>query len=409
MKNSTEKLKMKGGIRKRGERSYSVCISLGKDPTTGKYKYVYETVTGTREEAKKRRAALLHQIANGTFITPSKTSLEEYLERWLKEYARATLAPRTAEGYELIVRRHLVPALGRITLTGLKPEHIQRYQSEKLSAGRADGKGGLSRRTVRHHHMVLHTALEHAVKMGLLSRNTADAVSPPSCSRHEWHCLDESELNRLLGAAKTSPYYVFFYQALFTGMRRSELLGLRWRDVDLVLCEAHVSRSLHQLRTREIVIRPPKSKQGLRTVDLPLSAALLLQDYKDKQAAQRAVKGTQFNPDDLIFSNVEGKPFLPNTVTHAWVKLVRRAGFKGVRLHDCRHSHASIMLKSGTHPKVVQERLGHASIQVTIDTYSHVAPGIQKAAAENFDRLVSPKHADTCENESRGRPLLTNY
>jgi len=257
--------------------------------------------------------------------------------------------------------------------------------------------------------MTIHAALGHAVKMELLSRNVADGVSPPSCSRHEWHCLDETELNRLLAAAKTSPYYVFFYQALFTGMRRSELLGLRWRDVDLVLCEAHVSRSLHQLQTGEIVIRPPKSKQGLRTVDLPLSATLLLQDYKDKQTAQRATEGTQLSKDDLIFSDVEGKPLLPNTVTHAWVKLVRRAGLKGVRLHDCRHSHASIMLKQGTHPKVVQERLGHASIQVTIDIYSHVAPGIQKAAAENFDKLVSPKQADICEDECGGTPLLTNY
>jgi len=409
MKNAADKSKMRGGIRKRGEKSYLVCISLGKDPSTGKYKYLNQTVRGTLQEAKAHRAKLIHEIAGGTFVTPSKLTLGEYLERWLKEYARANLAPRTAEGYELIIRRHLIPALGRIKLSALKPEHVQRYIAEKLSSGRADGKGGLSRRTVRHHYMALHTALRHAVKLGLLSRNAADGVSPPSCSRHEWHCFDESELNRLLEAAKTSPYYVFFYQALFTGMRRSELLGLRWRDVDLVLCEAHVSRSLHQLRTGEIVIRPPKSKQGFRTVDLPLSAALLLQDYKDKQAVQRVVKGTRLSEDDLIFSNVEGKPLLPNTVTHAWVKLVRRAGLKGVRLHDCRHSHASIMLKQGTHPKVVQERLGHASIQVTIDIYSHVAPGIQKAAAENFDKLVSPKHADTCENECSDTPLLTNY
>jgi integrase len=136
-------------------------------------------------------------------------------------------------------------------------------------------------------------------------------------------------------------------------MWRNELLALRWRDVDLVLCEAHVSRSLHQLQTGEIVIRPPKSKQGLRTVDLPLSAALLLQDYKDKQAAQRTMLGIQFNENDLIFSDLEGKALLPNTVTHAWIKLVRRTGLKGVRLNDARHTYASLMLKQGVHPKIV--------------------------------------------------------
>ena len=390
---------MRGHIEKRGKNSYSIVVSLGKDATTGKYKYQWVSVKGTKKDAEKRLSELIYQLDNGTFIKPSKVTLAEYLERWLREYAWANLAPRTAEGYELIVRRHLIPALGKITLTGLRPEHIQRYQSEKLSCGRADGKGALSPRTVRHHYMALHTALKEAIKLGLLSRNVADAVSPPPCSRHEWQYFDEFDFNTFIEAAKASPYYVLFYLALFTGMRRSELLALRWRDVDLVLCEAHVSRSLHQLRTREIVIRPPKSKQGLRTVDLPLSAALLLQDYKDKQAAQRAMLGIQLNENDLIFSDLEGKAFLPNTVTHAWIKLVRRAGLRGVRLHDARHTHASLMLKQGVHPKIVQERLGHASIQITLDTYSHVAPGLQKAAAESFDSLVAPKHNDIYENE----------
>ena len=348
---------MRGHITKRAKNSYSIAISLGKDSTTGKYKYQWVSVKGTKKDAEKRLSELIHQLDSGTFIKPSKITLAEYLERWLREYAWANLAPRTAEGYELIVRRHLMPALGNITLTGLK----------------------------------------EAVKLGLLNRNVADAVSPPSCSRYEWQYFNEFDFNTFLETAKKSPYYVLFYLALFTGMRRSEILALRWRDVDLVLCEAHVSRSLHQLQTGEIVIRSPKSKQGLRTVDLPLSTALLLQEYKDKHTAQRATLGIQLNENDLIFSDIEGKPLLPNTVTHAWIKLVRRTGLKGVRLHDARHTHASLMLKQGIHPKIVQERLGHASIQMTLDTYSHMAREIQKAAAESFDSLVSPKSNGTYE------------
>jgi len=381
---------MRGHIKKRGKGSYSVVVSLGRDPTTEKYKYLWVSVKGTKKDAEKRLAELLNQVDKGTLTRPSKTTLSEYLETWLRECVWAELAPKTAEGYELIVRRHLIPALGRITLTGLRPEHIQRYQSEKLSCGRADGKGGLSPRTVRHHYMALHAALGRAVKMGLLSRNVADAVSPPRFQRHQWQSLSEFGVNTILEAARKTPYYVLFYQALFTGMRRSELLALRWCDVDLLLGRVHVTRSLHQLRTGKIVIRSPKSERSRRMVSLPPSAVVLFQEEKEKQQGERAIVGLEFKEEDLVFMDLEGKALRPDTVTHAWAKLVRRLGLNGIRLHDARHTHASLMLKQGVHPKIVQERLGHASIQLTLDTYSHVVPGLQEAAAAGFDKIISP-------------------
>jgi len=387
---------MRGHIEKRGKNSYSLAISMGRDANTGKYKYQWVTVKGTKKEAEKRLSEVLNQIDNGTFMKPGKTTLAEYLDRWLKDYAWPNLAPRTAEGYEHIIHHHLIPALGNIALTQLKPEHLQRYYSEKLSNGRCDGKGGLNLRTVRHHHMALHTALEHAVKWGLLSRNVADAVNPPTCQRPQWQTLSEDGISTFLQAAKKTPYYALFYLALFTGMRRSELLALRWCDVDLLLCQAYVTRALHHLRTGETVIRAPKSAKGRRMVALSPSAALLLQEHQNKQEAQRAMLGIPIKEDDFIFSDLQGKPLLPNTVTHAWIKLVRRTGLKGIRLHDARHTHASLMLKQGVHPKIVQERLGHASIQITLDTYSHVAPGLQEAAAAGFDKMVLPRH----ENEA---------
>jgi integrase len=380
---------MRGHIEKRGKDSYSIAVSLGRDPVSSKYKYLWVSVKGTKREAEKRLSELLSQIDKGNFVRPSKTTLAEYLETWLREYVWAELAPRTAEGYELIVRRHLIPALGRITLTGLRPEHIQRYQSEKLSSGRADGNGGLSPRTVRHHHMALHAALGRAVKMGLLSRNVADAVSTPRYQRHQWQSLSELGVTSVLEAAKKTQYYVLFYQALFTGMRRSELLALRWCDVDLLLGRVHVTRSLHQLRTGETVIRSPKSERSRRVVSLPPSATLLFQEEREKQRREQAALGLDLKDDDLVFRDLAGKPLRPDTVTHAWVKLVRRIGLKGIRLHDARHTHASLMLKQGVHPKIVQERLGHASIQLTLDTYSHVVPGLQEAAAAGFDKIIS--------------------
>lgn len=252
-------------------------------------------------------------------------------------------------------------------------------------------KGALSRTTVSHHHTCLHRALKMALEWGLISRNPADAITPPRPQRSEMRTMNEDELHTFLGAAKATPYYALFYRALFTGMRRSELLALRWCDVDLLSCQAYVTRSLHHLRNGEIVLRTPKSAKGRRMVSLSPSAALLLQEHKNKQAAQRAMLGVSLKDDDLVFSNPEGKPLLPDTVSHAWVKIVKRAGLEGVRLHDARHSHASLMLKQGVHPKVVQERLGHATISTTLDLYSHVAPGLQEAAAAGFDKMVLPR------------------
>jgi integrase len=237
--------------------------------------------------------------------------------------------------------------------------------------------------------MALHAALERAVKMGLVVRNAADAVSAPRFERHEWQSLSEFGVSSVLEAAKDTPYYVLFYQALFTGMRRSELLALRWCDVDLVLGRVQVTRSLHQLKGGEIVIRSPKSERSRRAVSLPPSAVVVFQEEREKQRKERAAVGLGLKDDDLIFRDLEGRPLRPDTVTHAWTKLVRRIGLRGIRLHDCRHTHASLMLKQGVHPKIVQERLGHASIGLTLDTYSHVVPGLQEAAAAGFDKIIA--------------------
>ena len=384
---------MRGHIKSRYKGTYSIVLNLGRDPSTGKRKQQWISVKGTKKEAERKLSDILHQLDTGTFMKPGKTTVGDFLERWLGEYVWPNLSPRTAEGYENIMRRHLVPALGSIPLTQLKPEHLQRYYSEKLS-------GGLSAQTVRHHHTALHKALQTAVEWGMLSRNVADAVRAPRAQRPEMHTLNEDDIQTLLEAAKPTPYYPFFYMALFTGMRRSELLALRWSDVDLLLCQVHITRTLHHLQNGEIVFGAPKTDKGRRMVSLTPSTALVLRAHREKQEATRLMLGGTLQDDDLIFSDFSGKPFLPNAVTHAWIKLVRRNGLKGIRLHDCRHTHASLLLKAGVHPKIVQERLGHASIQITLDTYSHVAPGLQEAAAARFDALVTPRQKAEAKNEA---------
>jgi len=383
---------LRGHIEKRGKNSYSIAVSLGKDATTGKYKYQWVRVKGTKKDAEKRLSELLYQLDNGTFMKPGKATLAEFLERWLKDYAWPNLAPRTAEGYESIIRRHIIPSLGNIVLTQLRPEHLQVYYTDKLNNGRCDGSTGLSAQTVRHHHTALHKALETAVQWGLLARNPANAVKLPSAQRPAMQTWNEDEVITFLEAARSTPYYALFHLALFTGMRRSEMLALRWADIDLFTGQIYVSRSLHVLKGGEVVIRQPKSAKGRRMIALPPSVSLVLREYKDKQESILIQAGTALKEDDFVFSDLEGKPLLPNSVTHAWTKLVRKTGLKYIRLHDARHSHASLLLKQGVHPKIVQERLGHSSVQVTLDTYSHVAPGLQEAAATRFDEAFAVRY-----------------
>ncbi|XUX00155.1 MAG: tyrosine-type recombinase/integrase [Dehalogenimonas sp.] len=380
---------MRGHIVKRYPDSYTIVIELGKDPITGKRKQQWVSIKGTKKAAEIKLSELLHQLDTGNYLKPGKTTLKDFLEKWLDEYARPNLAPRTVEGYESIVHQHLIPKLGKLPLTQLKPEHIQRYYAECLTGGRCANHNGLNPLTVRHHHMVLHRSLNIAMKWGLINGNPADAIDPPHFQRAEIRIMGESDILKFLEAAKSTPYYSLFYLALFTGMRRSELLALRWNDIDLLLGQISVNRSLCRLHDKTIIFRAPKSAKGRRTIALSPSAIFMLREHRKAQEMLSQISGTEFNESKLVFSSPSGDPLLPDTVSQAWRKLASRLDLAGVRLHDARHSHASLLLKQGVHPKVVQERLGHATIQTTLDVYSHVSPGMQEAAALRFDQAFT--------------------
>ena len=372
---------MRGHITKRGKSSYTIVLEMDKDPATRKRNQQWISVKGNKKDAEKRLSEMLHQIDTGSFMRPGKTTVAEFLEQWLKD-CRSRLSPRGFERYSGIVTGHLIPDLGSIALTQLRPEHIQKHET-------AMQESGLSARTARYHHSVIHSALKTAVEWGLLARNPADAVKPPKIRRVDMQTWDEGEMRRFLEAAKGSTYYELFFLALYTGMRRSELLALRWQDIDLDLGQVSVSRTLHHLKDGRYVYTEPKSAKSRRTIALSPSAILLLKDYRQHQALKRAELGGVQKDADLVFCHLlDGSPLRPNSITRAWQTAARGAGVKVIRLHDARHTHASIMLKQGIHPKIVQERLGHSTIQMTLDTYSHVAPGLQAAAAARFDEVV---------------------
>jgi integrase len=371
---------MRGHIRQRSKGTWTIVLELGND--SGKRKQKWITVRGSHGDAEKKLTELLHQMDTGIYVNPGKATVSNFLDRWLQEYARPNLSPRGFERYAGIIRRHLIPCMGNIQLSRLKPEHLQNHYTAMLDAG-------LSAASVAYHHRVLHIALATAVKWGLVARNVADAAEPPRSRRPEMQTWDEYELNKFLESARGSQYYALFYTALFTGMRRSELLALRWQDIDFIYGQINVSRSLHQLKDNSFVFTATKSAKSRRTIALPPSAFLVLESYRKAKEIECSMLNTTLKDSGLVFCNLDGSPWRPNTVTRAWSTLAARAGVKVIRLHDARHTHASLMLKQGIHPKIVQERLGHASISMTLDTYSHVAPGLQETAARSFDTILN--------------------
>ena len=224
----------------------------------------------SKREAGKQMAKHINELDNGTFTKPNKKTLAKYLTEWI-DSVRGNLSPRTVEGYVTIINR-IIPALGAVPITQLKPDALQKYYSDSLANGRLNKRGGLNPLTVRHYHALLHRALKNAVEWGLIMRNPADTAHPPRPQPAEINIMSEGEIQTFLEAARQTPYFHLFHTILFTGLRRSEVLALRWSDVDLLLCQISVSRSIHQLHDGSYIFRQPKSAKGRRTVALSPSA-----------------------------------------------------------------------------------------------------------------------------------------
>ena len=387
---------MKGHIRARGRGTWALIVELGHD-AQGKRRQKWHTFHGNKKQAEAELARLLHELNTGLYAEPDRMLVRDYLERWLEDYARPSVAPKTYERYAEIVRLHLVPALGHIPLQSLKPLHIQAMEAEMLESGSKkkrkvpkDKKDavpiGLSRRTVLHHHRVLRSALQQAVRWQLLVRNPADAVRSPHPDAREMDVLDEAETAQLLTIAKATPLYIPILLAATTGMRRGEVLGIRWQDVDFRAGTLVIRQALSRIKSGP-VFTTPKTAKSTRTIALPAVTRKALKDHHKEQAAVRLRLGPVFQDNDLVCPAEDGKPWHPGTLTSRFRELARREGIR-ITFHGLRHSHATLLLRQGVHPKVVSERLGHSTIGLTLDTYSHVLPGMQEEAAAKVDSAL---------------------
>jgi integrase len=375
---------VRGSIRRRSKGSWELTLDLGHDPVTGDRLRRFANVKGTRRDAERELAARIHAIETGTSANPARETVAEFLQRWLRDYAAPTVSPRTCERYEEAIATHIVPSLGSIRLASLRPAHIVAAEQEWRLSGRRRGSGGLSAATVRHHHAVLRRALQIAVSWQILAVNPAQAVTPPRAPRRDMAALDADQAAILLSAARGSEFEVSLVTALYTGLRLSELRGLRWRDVDLAGARLSIQQTLQRRRDGSLVVHDPKTHRSRRSVSLPGTMVAVLREHRRRQLEQRLLTGDAWAEPDLVFTDGLGRPLSETRLRYAFHQLLRQAGLPHIRLHDLRHTMATLMLSQGEHPKVVSERLGHSSVSITLDTYSHVLPSIQAAAAERL-------------------------
>lgn len=374
---------IRGHIGRRG-RGFVLVIDIGRDPVTGKRRQKWYQHR-TRQEAETHRVELLSLMYGGNFVPDSKLTVGEFLQRWLRDYASGAVAPTTFARYREIIQLHLTPALGSYPLGRLSPLAIQGYFRDRLERG-------LSSTTVRHHAMLLHEALRHAVRWGLLTRNPCDMVDPPRRRPAEVRVWDEEQVRLFLAQAKrASPYYRLYLAAVTTGMRQGELLGLCWRDVDLAMGTASVRRTFYRLG-KEPVFKEPKTQKARRTVALFGLLVEELRHLREEQAELRRLLGPRYEDNDLVFCQHNGKPLRANNIVRRdFRSVLKQAGLPRIRFHDLRHCHATMLLRQGAHPKVVQERLGHSTPAFTLHVYSHVLPGIQEQAARALESSLFPR------------------
>lgn len=384
---------MRGHVAKKGNNYYAV-VYEGIDPATGKELRRWHAAGPRRIDAERLVNDLVKRRHNGEATTTDRSTLGAYLaERWLP-LQESRLRPRTHHSYASVVRLHINPRIGRIRLDKLQPDDLDGLYIDLLRTGNRRGNSisGLSPASVRYVHRVLRKALADAERKGIVPRNVADLADPPSPSANgeppAINVWDADELRRFLTAIIGHRHHTLFTVAAKTGMRRGELLGLRWHDIDFERSTITIRRALAVVGWKTLYFDDVKTRAGRRTIDISASTLDALRGRREMLEKAAAEHGDDFDPKGLVFDQPDGGPIHPEYITRTFDRLVAKHGLPRIRLHDVRHTHATLLLKAAVPVKVVSERLGHASPGFTLNVYQHVLPGMQAEAALVFDQIL---------------------
>ncbi len=379
---------MRGHIAKKGNRYYAV-VYEGIDAATGKPRHRWHAAGETRKGAEKILGDLVKRMHDGDYRSPDKITLGDYLlERWLPS-KRTRVKHSTSAAYESNIRLHINPYIGLIPLQKLQPEDLDELYVKLLTEGKRNGTGGgLSAKSVRNVHATIQSALSDATRKGTVFRNVADIADPPSISRsgRSMNVWTGDQLRTFLEAITGHELYPLYFLAATTGMRRGEIAGLRWRNVDLDTARLTVNQQIVSVEY-ELIEDDLKTASSRRTIDLDEQTMAMLRRHRRQQLEERMATGRR-GDDGFVFGKPNGSPVHPDLISQTFHRFMAQIDLPKIRLHDLRHTHATILLQQNVHPKVVSERLGHSSIAFTMTVYQHVMPGMQAEAAATFGAAV---------------------
>ncbi|BAU29001.1 site-specific recombinase XerD [Aneurinibacillus soli] len=372
---------MKGYFRKRGEK-WSFTLDIGRDHETGKRKQ--KTMSGfkTKKEAEKACAELILKIENGSYQAYSKDSFAEFMKQFM-EMQKQSVRATTLETQTFMLEKHLLPAFGPILLRDIKPHHIQKFYTDKLEAG-------LSGSYVHTIHCLLNKALRIAYEWGLIEKNVATLVKPPRKSSKEMKVWNIDQIQHFLEVTKECRFHLAYLLGIWTGMRRGEILGLRWQDVDIENGILSVRQTIYR-GAHKLIIQEPKTKGSRRTITFPTSVSTALRRHKLRQQEVKLRMGTRHQEHDLVIAHDIGTPVDPSELTRWFKHWTKKAELPSIRFHDLRHTHATILMQLGENPKIISERLGHNNISITLDTYSHVLPNMQRDLANKLEATLQKR------------------
>jgi integrase len=372
---------MAGQIIKRGD-SWTVRIFLGND-AKGKRKYHNKTIHGTKKDAQKYLTAKLREIDLGIFTEPASMFLNEYLDKWLNEIAKQKLRNSTFSSYESVLKNYVRAVIGQKKLSDIQAYEVQKLYNDMKQRG-------LSARTIRYTHNVLSSALKQSIRWKMINQNPCELCELPRLGKTEMKYLSTEETVKFLNTAKESKRYIIFLVAIETGMRPEEYLALKWKDIDFTNQMLSVKRAIVWRRKGGgYDFTEPKTNKSRRSIPISKSVIIELKNHRRKQLEEKMKLGSEYQNLDLVFASEIGTPlYSKNIIDRHFKPLLKKAELPNLRLYDLRHTTATLLLSAGENPKVVSERLGHASIVLTLDTYSHVLPTMQAEATNKLEKML---------------------